>query len=402
MTAETAGLQVLLGDLPVGVLVADRNGMFEFRLSASYLDIYPRPVFGQYFLDDLDAVQRHRTRLPPWFSNLLPEGPLRALIAQQSQLREGQEFALIRHLGGDLPGAVRIQSMTADAEDWQVESAVLQHDEAVPAWHFSLAGVQLKFSAIRHDRGLTVPLSGAGGNWILKLPDARYADVPRNEFATFQWARASGINVPETLLLPVAEIDGLPTAAAHFPGKSAFAIRRFDRPGPDKRVHIEDFAQIFNIFPEKKYDHCNYETLAKVILATVGRTGLDEFIRRLIFNVACGNGDAHLKNWSLIYTDPLRPQLSPAYDLVSTIQYLPQDRLALNLARSKEWVDISPASFARLARKLDIDPAGIAQQVGESVQIILGAWHEGSSDFSYTTAERQIIDAHLKSVPLFR
>ena len=67
MTAETAGLQVLLGDLPVGVLVADRNGMFEFRLSASYLDIYPRPVFGQYFLDDLDAVQRHRTRLPPWF-----------------------------------------------------------------------------------------------------------------------------------------------------------------------------------------------------------------------------------------------------------------------------------------------------------------------------------------------
>lgn len=402
MTAETAALQVLLGELPVGVLVADRNGIFEFRLLTSYLDLYPRPLLGQYFLDDMHAVHRHRARLPPWFSNLLPEGPLRALIAQQAQLREGQEFSLIQRLGGDLPGAVKIQAKTAHAEDWQVASAEMQDTDAAKMWHFSLAGVQLKFSAVQQGRGLTVPLSGAGGDWIVKLPDARFADVPRNEFATAQWARACGIDVPETLLLPIADIDGLPAAAARFPGQSAFAIRRFDRPAPGHRIHIEDFAQVLGIYPEKKYDHCNYETLAKVILSTVGRAGLDEFIRRLIFDVACGNGDAHLKNWSLIYVDPLRPQLSPAYDLVSTIQYFPQDLLALNLARSKQWTDVSAASFARLARKLDIDPAGIARQVEASVQTILAAWRWGNADFSYTGVERKNMDAHLKSVPLFR
>lgn len=48
-------------------------------------------------------------------------------------------------------------------------------------------------------------------------------------------------------------------------------------------------------------------------------------VRRLVVNILLGNGDAHLKNFSLIYRDPKKPDLAPAYDIVSTIQYMPGD-----------------------------------------------------------------------------
>ena len=58
--------------------------------------------------------------------------------------------------------------------------------------------------------------------------------------------------------------------------------------------------------------------------------------RRLVFNVLMGNGDAHIKNWSLIYDNPLRPRLAPAYDLVSTVAYTTHDTsIALNMAGVK-------------------------------------------------------------------
>ena len=54
-----------------------------------------------------------------------------------------------------------------------------------------------------------------------------------------------------------------------------------------------------------------------------------EFLRRFVFNALIGNADMHLKNWSLIYPDRRAAMLAPAYDFVSTIAYLPDDRLAL-------------------------------------------------------------------------
>ena len=67
----------------------------------------------------------------------------------------------------------------------------------------------------------------------------------------------------------------------------------------------------------------NVETVAG--LAHRGRdiASLREAVRRTVFNLLVGNGDAHLKNWSLIYPDRRRARLSPAYDLVCTAVHLP-------------------------------------------------------------------------------
>ncbi len=400
---HTNSLRVLLHDTAVGNLALNRNDGCEFRLLESYKGAYPRPVLGQLFLDDLELVHRSRARVPPWFSNLLPEGPLRDLVAKQAGVDSAREFFLLHHLGEDLPGAVRIVADDPwiepgdDEEDTQSASI-----EASEQWHFSLAGVQLKFSANRGERGLTIPVSGRGGDWIVKLPDARFPNVPANEYATMRWAEASGIQIPELELVDVAEISGLPELTGVLRERRALAVRRFDRPAPDRRIHMEDFAQIFGLYPEKKYEKYNYETLASLIFALTGENGLDEYIRRLVFVIVSGNADAHHKNWSLIYPDGIRAELSPAYDLVSTIQYMPNDKLALNLAKSKRWEDVGMDTFRRMARKLGEEESRMMARVQAAIDAILIAWRESGGDFGYDAEARGMLERHFKRIPLLR
>ena len=397
-------LRVLLGDLPVGRLTLDAGDGCDFRLLESYKRAYPRPVLGQVFLDDPDRIWHSRARVPPWFSNLLPEGPLRELIAQQAGVSATREFFLLRHLGEDLPGGVRIVADDSGAES-QDDGGDLPDKaggEAPDTWHFSLAGVQLKFSACRSGRGLTIPVSGRGGDWIVKLPDARFRHVPEIEHATMRWAGASGIAIPEMGLVPIAAITGLPSSYRDFAEPIALAVRRFDRPTPATRFHMEDFAQILGLYPEEKYRRYNYETLAKLIMALGAAGDLAEFIRRLVFVVASGNGDAHHKNWSLIYPDGLGARLSPAYDLVSTIQYHPDDKLALNLGGSKRWEDVTGETFRGMARKIGVEDSLMASWVDLARSAILDAWRDNRHDFGFDARAREHIERHLARVPLLR
>lgn len=395
-------LSVLLGDLPVGRLTLSASDGSDFRFLESYKRAYPRPVLGQTFLDDPDQIWGTRARVPPWFSNLLPEGSLRELIAKQAGVPATREFFLLRHLGEDLPGGVRIVRDAAEVESTDDEEGLAENagGEAADAWHFSLAGVQLKFSARRSERGLTIPVTGRGGDWIVKLPDARFRDVPQTEYATMRWAEASGIAIPEMYLVPIADMTGLPSSYRDFVEPLALAIRRFDRPSPDTRVHMEDFAQILGLYPEEKYKKYNYETLAKLIGALGEEGDLVEFVRRLVFMIASGNGDMHHKNWSMIYPDGINAKLSPAYDLVSTIQYHPDDALALNLGGSKRWQDVTEETFRGMARKVGVEDSLMAFWVDQARTAILDAWQNNRHDFGFDAQARENIERHLARVPL--
>ena len=146
--------------------------------------------------------------------------------------------------------------------------------------------------------------------------------------------------------------------------------------GHTLRVHIEDFAQVFGRYPEDRYDdtpppnrRLNYESLARVISALCGDDDLRAFIRRLVFTVLCGNADAHLKNWSFIYTDGRTPRLSPAYGQVCTIMYPgTSDVLALPIFGSVAFGDVS------LAGVVGRDPEEVARWVTEDIARIMDAW----------------------------
>jgi hypothetical protein len=83
-----------------------------------------------------------------------------------------------------------------------------------------------------------------GGSWVLKLPSARFAAVPENEFTMMSLARASGMEVPPIELIDMSDIRGLPADAGTLEGK-ALGVKRFDRGPGGERTHMEDFRTGF-------------------------------------------------------------------------------------------------------------------------------------------------------------
>lgn len=133
---------------------------------------------------------------------------------------------------------------------------------------------------------------------------------------------------------------GLPEGIGRLSGP-ALAIKRFDRNDEGGPVHMEDFAQIFGLYPERKYERASYRNIAEVIWAEIGEEGIAEFVRRLVFNALIGNADMHLKNWTLTYPDRRAAALSPGYDFVSTIAYIDDTNMALKMTRSKRFDELS-------------------------------------------------------------
>ncbi|HEY7890022.1 MAG TPA: HipA domain-containing protein [Steroidobacteraceae bacterium] len=358
-----------------------------------------RDALGNLILDSKPT----QTRLPPFFANLLPEGALREYLAARAGVKPEREFFLISELGRDLPGALEIVPFMGSGrptEENQSAQATPVLGKPDTVLHFSLAGVQLKFSAVKNAAGgLTIPAHGVGGSWIVKLPSSRFTSLPENEFAMMGLARAVGVTVPEIALVPLPRIAGLPRDVVSL-GDHAYAIRRFDRTTAGGQVHIEDFAQVFGVYPEQKYQRASYRNIAEVVWAEAGETGIAEFVRRLVFSMLIGNSDMHLKNWSLIYADGRQAALAPAYDFVSTIVYLPEDRLALTFVDSKEYPAITLAQFERFAVKARLPSKLTLDTVTETVSRFQSAWRNFAPG-SIDSGAREAIERHLQALPLW-
>ena len=165
-------------------------------------------------------------------------------------------------------------------------------------------------------------------------------------------------------------------------------------------MHIEDFAQVFGLFPEKKYQAASYRNIAEVIWSEVGEEGIIEFIRRFIFNVLIGNGDMHLKNWSLIYPDKKNAALAPAYDFVSTIPYLPKDQLALTFVDSKAFSSISYDQLKRFATKSGLSETLVLDTTRDTILAFKKLWHS-IHDFPVDGEIVNVINKHLESIPIY-
>lgn len=378
--ADLSVLDVALYNERIGTLTLLPGDQTLFAFDQKYIDDPNRKVLSLSFKDVLGGiitdVRLTRTRVPPFFSNLLPEGMLRDYLAQKAGINPKREFFLLWVMGRDLPGAITITP--AEGEPWPPEKdgvAPLGQIARETAFRFSLAGVQLKFSAVMEaNGGLTIPVQGVGGAWIVKLPSMKYEGVPENEFAMMRLARAVGIDVPEVRLVQLKEIAGLPEDLARLEG-NALAVKRFDRREDGRAIHIEDFTQVFGLYPERKYERASYRNIAEVLRAETGEDCIIEFIRRLVFSALIGNADMHLKNWSLIYPDGKGASLAPGYDFVSTISYLPDTRMALTLGRSKKMTDLSLDQLAYFAAKARLPEKQVLDTGRETVEKFMDAWN---------------------------
>ena len=318
-------------------------------------------------------------------------------------MKSVREFFLLWVLGLDLPGAITIRP--ADGEEWPPDDHGAaddgdRGDDRKNALRFSLAGVQLKFSAINEaGSGLTIPAKGVGGSWIVKLPSREFAGVPENEFSMMTLARLIGMDVPAMRLVAIDAIRNLPDGIGTLKGQ-ALAIERFDRLPGGGAVHVEDFAQIFGVYPEEKYENASARSIGRVIGAEGRQADVAEFIRRLTFNTLIGNADMHLKNWSLIYPDRRHAALAPAYDFVSTIPYVPDGKSALNFSRTRRFSEYSEDELSHLAAKARLPEKLVLDTARETVALFHQYWHAEKGNLPLAAEVVRAVETHLKTIPI--
>lgn len=405
MAASVSVLNILLYGVPIGTLTRVAGDRTLFAFNDAYINDANRSVLSLGFKDHLGQLitdfKPVQTRVMPFFSNLLPEGRMRTYLAERASVNPQREFFLLWVLGKDLPGAITIEP--ADGEAWPQEvgqAAELQEQAREHALRFSLAGVQLKFSAIENARqGLTIPAKGIGGSWIVKLPSREFEGVPENEFSMLTLARLVGIDVPPIRLIDVDAIADLPEGVDALKGQ-AFAIERFDRLPDGTAVHIEDFAQVFGIYPADKYSKATAMNIATVIGAEGGEADVVEFVRRLTFNALIGNADMHLKNWSLRYLDKRTASLAPAYDFVSTVPYIPDETAALNVSRSKRFDEFSEDELTHMAARARLPEQIVLNTARETATLFHERWRAEKKNLPLAKPVIDAIEKHVAKVPI--
>ncbi len=401
---KVEGLSIQLHSIDVAVVAhyAGGKNILTFNPEFAAMPVDKRPVFTLRQLRDpayLSKPQVRTDRIPPVLSNLLPEGALRELTAKALQCHVNNEFSILAYLGANLPGALIAKPIKAgDVPYWALEQRLSTEPQQINVRHadtkFSLAGVQMKFSSSHLEGRYHIDQEISEDMWIIKTPSTVHKGVPVNEYTCMKLAEAAGADIPEVRLIELSELDGLPSIK--LPDEQyAYGIKRFDR-SDEGRIHTEDFAQVFGLYPSDKYQRVNYEQLGGVLYQSSSERlkDIQQMARRLLINVLLGNGDAHLKNWTLIYHDQISPRLALLYDVVFTAPYIEYDSLALNMAGTKQWSEITMKHFEMWANKVGVPWVAIKPHLLDVMDLARKNWPDLLQALPMEVEQKDMLKKH--------
>jgi len=268
-------------------------------------------------------------KLHPIFEMHLPEGYLLSIIKKHfSKITKTDDFGLLQLMAHSIKGR-----LTYEANSTQVETPLsldaLLHpksetlfDELVSrfALNSPLSGVQPKVLAKVRDK-VTLPLQ----EYIVKSWGDEYPHLALNEFYCMKIVKRAGIEVPEFYLSDDNKL---------------FIMKRFDIKDNGTYLGFEDMCVLQARQADEKYEG-SYEHIAKSIKTFVSpkhkKKALRDFFKMMVINTLVQNGDAHLKNFGVLYENINNIWLAPAYDVVCTTLYIQKDIPALHLLGSKKW-----------------------------------------------------------------
>lgn len=188
-----------------------------------------------------------------------------------------------------------------------------------------ISGVQPKVLVPEQTEAQARKVTSRTPDLIIKSGREELPGLAINEFLCMSMAKEVGLPVPEFYLSDNMKL---------------FVMRRFDRDDQLNALGFEDMAALMGLSPQQKYSK-SYAAIAKAIRLYCPpehvRSSLQHLFDSVALSCIVGNGDAHLKNFGLLYSDPTKrdAQLAPAYDIVNTTAYIPEDSLALDLAGNK-------------------------------------------------------------------
>jgi serine/threonine-protein kinase HipA len=287
--------------------------------------------------------------LLPIFDMNLPEGALRAYLLRGFAKATGSfdDFDLLGVVGRSQIGRIRYSDPDAKLDEevpFQSVDEILRSRRGgglfeylldTFAVHSGISGVQPK--VMIRDPGVS-PMKSAdrqsqtlrGATHIVKMWEPpEFPELAANEYFCLSAAR--------TLNLPVADF------ALSEDGR-ALVVKRFDLRSDGTYAGYEDFC-VLNGLPSRDkyrggYERRLFRRMEEFVDSNERRRSLEVLFRLFVLNCAIRNGDAHLKNFGIVYDHVDGPtRLAPAYDLVSTLPYLPRDAMALTLNGSTNWPD---------------------------------------------------------------
>lgn len=186
-----------------------------------------------------------------------------------------------------------------------------------------------------------------------------------------------GLAINEYLCMSIAREAGLPVPPFYLSqNHKLFIMRRFDRDEQLNALGFEDMTTLMGLSAEQKYSK-SYAAIAKAVRVFCSpenqRSSLDQLFDSVALSCIVGNGDAHLKNFGVLYSDPEKSdtRLAPAYDIVNTTAYISEDSLALDLNGSKSLF-ASRLGILEFARTCEVDkPESRIHALLEALEIVL-------------------------------
>ena len=215
----------------------------------------------------------------------------------------------------------------------------------------SISGVQPKLSVIHERTSHELKVVERGGLYILKPPSASFESLPENENLCMLIAGVCDMEAPAHGLIPLKD------------DKLAYVVKRFDRQEDGSKRQQEDFQQLLET--DDKYSG-SYERMARLIKKHSATPGLDlvgVFERALLFFVL-GNGDAHLKNFSLLRKEQVGYGLSPVYDIVNSRLVLPGEREEMCLSLNGKKNKVTKEDFIALAQHFGLSGKQVDNAMG--------------------------------------
>lgn len=325
-------LAVYFNGIRVGTLSQEITGKITFQYGQEWLLSAGAHPISQSL--PLRAEAFHEAECIGFFGGLLPEEGIRMMIAKNLGITPGNDYAMLREIGGECAGAISLidpGTETAPSEhayrrispgeletilDTLPTRPLLAGEAEV---RLSLAGAQNKLSIYYDEQGYAVPLHESPSTHILKPESEIFPGLIDNEDYCMRLAGETGLPCAKTRI---------ETVGSH----RCLLIKRYDRNGEGetlKRLHQEDFCQALGITSRYKYQAEGGPSLAQcfeLVRSASAEPAKDLIIlfEAVLFNYLIGNNDAHGKNFSLLYTvagaEPY-VRLAPFYDLVSTAYY---------------------------------------------------------------------------------
>ncbi|MFL1516808.1 MULTISPECIES: type II toxin-antitoxin system HipA family toxin [Pseudomonas] len=324
-----------------------------------------------------------RRDLHPIFQMNLPEGYVLEQLRNRLAKTVNIDPMMLLALSGSSSPIGRVQ-VRSDAIDVLLGEQQFKGEklEEILAWD----GAEDIFADLLDRYILRAGISGVQPKVL--VPEQRGSELSRVTTKTSDLIIKSGrdefpgLAINEFLCMSIAKEAGIPAPEFYLSDNSKlFVMRRFDRDPQLNPIGFEDMAALMGLSADQKYSK-SYAAIAKAIRlfcpAEHQRSSLDQLFDSVALSCIVGNGDAHLKNFGLLYSEPTQrdARLAPAYDIVNTTAYIPEDVLALDLAGNKSMF-ASRQGLLEFAQTCDVEhPKERIQRLLTALEKTLGSYPE--------------------------